>query len=96
MKTMTILTILFLVAGCSMSDTTVNKSIHIDAGERVSSCSSVNGSVTVDEGAVISGSCKTVNGSIRIAEECEVRSVTISEEPVPFGARALHTCLTSA
>ncbi len=47
----------------------LNKSIKIDAGSEAGGQSSVNGSITVGEGAVINGSLNTVNGSIRIAED---------------------------
>jgi hypothetical protein len=46
----------------------LNKSIKVDAGSQTGGQSSVNGSITVGEGAVIDGSLETVNGSIRVAE----------------------------
>ena len=47
----------------------LNKSIKVDAGSETGGQSSVNGSITVGEGAIIDGSLETVNGSIRIAED---------------------------
>jgi len=46
----------------------LNKSIKIDAGSQSGGQSSVNGSISVGEGAVIDGSLETVNGSIRVDE----------------------------
>jgi len=46
----------------------INKSIKIAAGSETSGQSSVNGSISVGEGAVIDGSLNTVNGSIRVDE----------------------------
>jgi carbonic anhydrase/acetyltransferase-like protein (isoleucine patch superfamily) len=46
----------------------LNKSIKVDAGSQTGGQSSVNGSISVGEGAVIDGSLETVNGSIRVDE----------------------------
>ena len=46
----------------------MNKSIKIAAGAESGGQSSINGSISVGDAAVISGSLKTVNGSIRVAE----------------------------
>lgn len=45
----------------------VNKSIRIEAGSESSGASSVNGSISVGENAVVTGGVKTVNGAIRVA-----------------------------
>ena len=42
----------------------VNKSIKIDPGAESGGESSVNGSITVGEGATVTGSLNTVNGKI--------------------------------
>jgi len=44
----------------------INKSIKVGAGEEASGASSVNGSITVGENAVVTGNVDTVNGSIRV------------------------------
>lgn len=44
---------------------TINKSVKIEAGGESSGVTSVNGSITVGENAVVTGGVKTVNGSIR-------------------------------
>lgn len=53
----------------------VNKSVRIDAGETADEASSVNGSVTVGEGAIVTGEVSTVNGTIRIEEDARVEDV---------------------
>ena len=45
---------------------TINKSIKIAAGSESSGASSVNGSISVGENAVVSGSLNTVNGTVRV------------------------------
>ena len=45
---------------------TVNKSVKIEAGSTASGATSVNGSISVGEDAVVTGNLKTVNGTIRV------------------------------
>jgi hypothetical protein len=45
---------------------TINKSIKIEAGGESDGATSVNGSITIGEDAVVSGDVQTVNGSIRV------------------------------
>lgn len=45
---------------------TVNKSVKIEANSESSGASSVNGSISVGENAVVTGNVKTVNGTIRV------------------------------
>ncbi len=57
----------------------VNKSIKIEAGSESDGASSVNGSVTVGAGAVVTGTLKTVNGKVRIAEDARIeRASTVN------------------
>jgi len=44
----------------------INKSIKIEAGAESSGATSVNGSITIGENAVVTGDVQTVNGSIRV------------------------------
>jgi DUF4097 and DUF4098 domain-containing protein YvlB len=44
----------------------INKSVKVEPGAESSGASSVNGSITVGENAVVTGEVNTVNGSIRI------------------------------
>jgi DUF4097 and DUF4098 domain-containing protein YvlB len=85
---------IFILAGFILglnvaAETTVNKSIHIEKGERHSgSCTSVNGSIEIDEGAEVSGGCKTVNGSIRLAEECYVHDLQSVNGSIHVGEKS--------
>ena len=58
---------LALVSGANAL--TLNKSITIEAGEFSDGQSTINGSISVGDGAKIDGSLNTVNGSIRIGDE---------------------------
>lgn len=50
----------------------LNKSIDVGDGVEAGGQSSVNGSISIGEGAVISGSVETVNGTIRIEKNARV------------------------
>lgn len=50
----------------------LNKSIEVGDGVEAGGQSSVNGSISIGEGAVISGSVETVNGTIRIEKNARV------------------------
>jgi hypothetical protein len=78
LKVCGLFTMLIAVPACGHN---VNKSITVDAGSQTGAQSSVNGSITVGEGAVINGSLGTVNGSIRIAE-----NVTLKDAETVNGA----------
>lgn len=51
----------------------LNKSIKVDPGSQSGGYSTVNGSISVGEGAVIDGSLETVNGSIRVDENVTLK-----------------------
>jgi predicted acyltransferase (DUF342 family) len=52
----------------------INKSIKIDAGEEAEGATSVNGSISVGDNAVLTGGLRTVNGSIRVDAGAEIES----------------------
>ena len=52
----------------------INKSIKIDAGSESDGATSVNGSISVGDGATVSGSLKTVNGKIRVDSNSRIES----------------------
>ncbi len=52
----------------------VNKSIKIEAGEESGGATSVNGSISVGDKAVVTGGLKTVNGSIRVDRGAEIEN----------------------
>ena len=50
-----------------------NKSIKLSSGATSDGESTVNGSITIGEGATVTGGISTVNGSIRIEQGATVR-----------------------
>ena len=61
----------------SFAKVTVNKSIRVDAGDRMSGgCTTVNGSIVVEKDAHVGGRCKTVNGSIKLEAGCVVDGIS--------------------
>lgn len=84
------------VAGAS-----VNKSIKIDAGSESDGASSVNGSVTVGDGAVVNGSVSTVNGKVRVGDDVRIReastvngSVTVGDNVTAEGLETVNGSIT--
>ncbi len=74
MNKTTLIAALLLWTGLNLLGTpSVNKSIHIDEGEKIDhSLKSVNGSIRVDADAEIGGDCRTVNGSITLADHVQI------------------------
>lgn len=57
----------------------VNKSIKVDAGSESDGATTVNGSITVGEEAVVTGTLKTVNGKIRVDDNATIEAaVTVN------------------
>ena len=54
----------------------INKSVKVEAGGQSSGASSVNGSITVGENAVVTGGVNTVNGSIRIDDGARIEDAS--------------------
>ncbi len=50
----------------------VNKSIRIDAGSESDGATTVNGSISVGDGAVVTGTLQTVNGKIRVGDDSTI------------------------
>ena len=50
----------------------VNKSIKIDAGTEADGATTVNGSISVGDGAVVTGTLQTVNGKIRVGDNSTI------------------------
>ncbi len=73
----------------------VNKSIRIEDGATADGASSVNGSVTVGNSAIVTGSVDTVNGTIRIEDNAQVERVSTVNGSLRVGAnvtaRSLET-----
>jgi len=54
----------------------MNKSIKIEASGESSGATSVNGSITIGEDAVVTGGVETVNGSIRVASGASIENAS--------------------
>ena len=57
------------------SAASLNKSIKIDAGETSNGASTINGSIKVGSGAIVTGDVSTVNGTIRVEDNAQVEDV---------------------
>lgn len=55
---------------------TINKSVRIEAGGESDGASSINGSITVGESAVVTGNVKTVNGTIRVDAGARIQNAS--------------------
>jgi len=67
-KTVFTIGLLALLMAVPAFGASINKSVRIADGEESGGTSSVNGSITVGERAVVTGGLNTVNGSIRVDE----------------------------
>jgi len=67
-----LLALFAVVPACAMS---MNKSIKIEAGETSDGASTMNGSIKVGSGAIVTGKVSTVNGTIRVEENAQVEKV---------------------
>lgn len=68
----------------------VNKSIKIDAGSEADGATTVNGSISVGEGGVVTGTLQTVNGKIRVGDDS-----TIEDAQTVNGSLSLSDGVTS-
>ena len=73
----------------------LNKSVKIHAGEASDGASSINGSISVGAGAIVSGSVDTVNGSIRIDDNAQVQDAQTVNGSVKVGDGVSSGDLTS-
>lgn len=78
MMTKTVFTVALLVMLMAVPalGASVNKSVKIEAGGESSGASSVNGSITIGEQAVVTGDVETVNGSIRIDAGARIKDAS--------------------
>ncbi len=65
-KTVFTIGLLLMLMAVPALGATVNKSIKIEANSESGGATSVNGSISVGEKAVVTGNVKTVNGTIRV------------------------------
>jgi DUF4097 and DUF4098 domain-containing protein YvlB len=73
-KTAFTIGLLVLLMAVPALGASVNKSIDIAAGEESDGATSVNGSISVGENAVVTGGLRTVNGSIRVDDGAEIEN----------------------
>lgn len=65
-KTTFTIGLLFMLMALPALGATVNKSVKIEANSEASGATSVNGSISIGENAIVTGNVKTVNGTIRV------------------------------
>jgi len=68
--------LLFMLLAVPAMGATINKSVKIEAGSESSGASSVNGSISVGEDAVVTGNVKTVNGTIRVDQGASIEEAS--------------------
>ncbi len=67
----------------------VNKSIRIGDGEQTGSLSSVNGSITVGNSAIVDGEVETTNGSISIGDNVRFQTAETTNGRIRIGSGAM-------
>ncbi|MEL7310728.1 MAG: hypothetical protein AAFN07_04415 [Pseudomonadota bacterium] len=67
------------------ADASVNKNIRIEAGETSKGASSVNGRVTVGDGAIVDGDVDTVNGGVKLGSGVQAGEVQSVNGKVTIG-----------
>ncbi|MDH3613045.1 MAG: hypothetical protein OEU90_13410 [Gammaproteobacteria bacterium] len=71
--------LLIILMAVPVYGASVNKSIKVAAGSESDGATTVNGSISVGEGAVVTGTLKTVNGKIRVDENTTIEdAVTVN------------------
>ena len=74
--TVVLLAVLALTLATPAQAGSVNKSVHIAAGDTSNGEPSVNGNISVGNGAIVSGDLSTVNGRIGIDSDASVEDVS--------------------
>lgn len=69
-----------LLAACD-----VNQSIDIPSGAQSEGGTTVNGTITVHDHAVVTGTLRTVNGNIRVADNAKVAELTVVNGDISVG-----------
>lgn len=65
----------------------VNKSVKIPAGTQSDGASSVNGSITIESAAIVTGDVSTVNGAIRVDEDAHIHDAETVNGSLRLGNR---------
>ena len=74
-KSLITITFLIMLMVVPVYGASVNKSVKVPAGGESSGESSVNGSISVGDGAIVTGGLGTVNGAIRVGENAQIEAV---------------------
>ncbi|MGB5247139.1 MAG: hypothetical protein WBM54_02245 [Woeseia sp.] len=83
-----LLTGIAMLGLCSVaSGFSVNKSITVGANTETDGQSTVNGSISVGQGATINGSLETVNGQITVDDQARARDVETVNGSIKLGAQ---------
>lgn len=80
--------LLLLLLAMPATALNLNKSIKIAPGSQAGGQSTVNGSISVGEGAVIDGSLETVNGSIRVDDNVRLKDAETVNGTIRIGSGA--------
>ena len=75
-KTVFTVRLLVMLMAVPAFGTSINKSIGIEAGSESDGASTVNGSISIGEKAVVSGDISTVNGAIRVDSGASIKSAS--------------------
>jgi hypothetical protein len=68
--------LLVLLMSVPVYGASINKSIKIDAGSESDGATSVNGSITVGDGATVTGDLNTVNGKVRVGDDARIEDAS--------------------
>jgi len=71
-KSVFTVSLLLMLMAVPVYGASVNKSIKINAGSESDGATTVNGSISVGEGAVVSGTLRTVNGKIQVKDDATI------------------------
>ena len=75
-KTLFTVSLLAMLLAVPAFAASVNKSIKVEAGATAAGATSVNGSITIGENAVVTSGVKTVNGSIRVDSGATIKNAS--------------------
>jgi ethanolamine utilization microcompartment shell protein EutS len=85
--------LLVLLLSVPVASASVNKSITIDAGSESDGATSVNGSITVGDDAVVTGDLDTVNGKIRIGDNARIEDASTVNGSIRVGNKVVADSL---
>ncbi len=75
-KTVFTVGLLVMLMAVPVFGMSMNKSIEIEAGSESDGASTINGSISIGEKAVVSGDVSTVNGAIRVDSGASIKSAS--------------------